>query len=523
MTQRLLWPLTDLGETLDLYQRAMASTRRIFALMARARRHPARGEHASRCPVRGRLELRGDPLRLRRRPGRAARPRHRRARRGDPRGRRDHRRRQVEPAAAGAAVLRPARGPGAARRHRRPRARLGRAARGDRLRQPGRLPLPRHRPGQPRVRPGRRHRRAGPRGRAAGRGATQFIAELPQGYDTVVGERGQTLSGGQRQRIALARAILRDPALLVLDEATSAVDTETEAAIQRSLAAVTASRTALVVAHRLSTVRDADRIWVLAGGRVAESGSHDELVAAGGIYAGLWAVQIGEAVGAGGARSLGWSGCRAVPQTEEVQVRGARLPRDQRRAQLLDAANEVFTTRGYHAAAMDEIAAAAGISKPVLYQHFDSKLDLYLALLDQACDSLVDVVQAALASTDHNADRVVAGDGRVLRLRVVDERGVPLRLRVRPHRRRPRAGTALAGQQRRRRRHRRRDRGGHRSCRPSRPSSSPSPSWAWPRSAPATGSPTAAPRSASSRPSSSSAPSPGAASAAFPLRAPREA
>jgi len=97
--------------------------------------------------------------------------------------------------------------------------------------------------------------------------------------------------------------------------------------------------------------------------------------------------------------------------TEDVQVRGARLPREERRAQLLDAANEVFTTRGYHAAAMDEIAAAAGISKPVLYQHFDSKLDLYLALLDQACDSLVGVVQDGLASTDHNADRVVAAMG----------------------------------------------------------------------------------------------------------------
>jgi AcrR family transcriptional regulator len=95
-------------------------------------------------------------------------------------------------------------------------------------------------------------------------------------------------------------------------------------------------------------------------------------------------------------------------QTEDVQVRGARMPREERRAQLLDAANEVFTTRGYHAAAMDEIAAAAGISKPVLYQHFASKLELYLALLDQACDSLVDVVQGALGSTDHNADRVVA-------------------------------------------------------------------------------------------------------------------
>ena len=98
----------------------------------------------------------------------------------------------------------------------------------------------------------------------------------------------------------------------------------------------------------------------------------------------------------------------SAPQTEDVQVRGARLPRDQRRAQLLDAANEVFTTRGYHAAAMDEIAAAAGISKPVLYQHFDSKLDLYLALLDRACDSLLGVVQVALGSTERNADRVVA-------------------------------------------------------------------------------------------------------------------
>jgi ATP-binding cassette subfamily B protein len=91
-------------------------------------------------------------------------------------------------------------------------------------------------------------------------------------------------------------AILRDPALLVLDEATSAVDNETEAAIQRSLAAVTAQRTALVVAHRLSTVRDAHRIWVLAGGRVAEAGTHDELVEAGGIYAALWAVKTGDAV-----------------------------------------------------------------------------------------------------------------------------------------------------------------------------------------------------------------------------------
>ena len=89
----------------------------------------------------------------------------------------------------------------------------------------------------------------------------------------------------------------------------------------------------------------------------------------------------------------------------------ARLPRDQRRVQLLDAASEVFTTRGYHAAAMDDIADAAGVSKPVLYQHFGSKLELYLALLDRSCDSLVEVVEEALTSTDDNADRVVAAMG----------------------------------------------------------------------------------------------------------------
>jgi ATP-binding cassette subfamily B protein len=124
--------------------------------------------------------------------------------------------------------------------------------------------------------------------------AHAFITALPQGYDTVVGERGQKLSGGQRQRLSIARAILRDPAILILDEATSAVDNETEAAIQRSLARVAKGRTVLVIAHRLSTVRDADRIWVLEGGRISESGTHDELAVANGLYAALWRVQTGE-------------------------------------------------------------------------------------------------------------------------------------------------------------------------------------------------------------------------------------
>jgi ATP-binding cassette, subfamily B, bacterial len=122
----------------------------------------------------------------------------------------------------------------------------------------------------------------------------EFVASLPQGYDTLVGERGIKLSGGQRQRLSIARAILKDAPILVLDEATSAVDTETERAIQQNLRRITRGRTALVIAHRLSTIRHADRILVLTGGRVVEEGRHDQLVARGGIYADLWHVQSGD-------------------------------------------------------------------------------------------------------------------------------------------------------------------------------------------------------------------------------------
>jgi len=121
-----------------------------------------------------------------------------------------------------------------------------------------------------------------------------FIQNLPDGYDTMVGERGVKLSGGQRQRIAIARAILKDPDILVLDEATSDVDTETEMLIQRSLDRLTADRTTFTIAHRLSTVKDADQIVVLEDGRIVERGTHDDLLASDGLYANLWAVQAGE-------------------------------------------------------------------------------------------------------------------------------------------------------------------------------------------------------------------------------------
>lgn len=123
--------------------------------------------------------------------------------------------------------------------------------------------------------------------------AHEFITALPQGYDTVVGERGQKLSGGQRQRISLARAVLKNPPVLILDEATSSVDNETEALIQRSLERITRDRTTLVIAHRLSTIVHADRIFVLDQGELSEQGTHSELLGMNGVYAALWAVQTG--------------------------------------------------------------------------------------------------------------------------------------------------------------------------------------------------------------------------------------
>ncbi|MCD9154855.1 ABC transporter ATP-binding protein [Aeromicrobium duanguangcaii] len=294
MTQRLLWPLTEIAEMLDLYQRGRASTARILALLDEPIDVPA-GTVALPTPVAGRLELSGV------RAGYADGP--------------DvlHGIDLVVPAGQTHAIVGPT-GAGKSSllrlmlRFDDPRAGEVRLDGRD-LREleweslrgsigyvsqdvflfAGTI--------AENIAYGRPGASADEVRRAAQQAAADgFIETLPLGYDTWVGERGVTLSGGQRQRLALARALLRDPAVLILDEATSAVDNETEAAIQVSLQTATRDRTAIVVAHRLSTVRHAHRIWVLDAGRIVESGTHDELVSAGGAYAALWNVQTGALV-----------------------------------------------------------------------------------------------------------------------------------------------------------------------------------------------------------------------------------
>jgi subfamily B ATP-binding cassette protein MsbA len=130
---------------------------------------------------------------------------------------------------------------------------------------------------------------------ARGAHALDFVRALPQGFDTEIGENGARLSGGQRQRLAIARAILKDAPVLLLDEATSALDSESERAVQAALEALMQGRTTIVVAHRLSTIEKADRIVVMAHGRIVEAGTHRDLVGANGVYAGLHRLQFADA------------------------------------------------------------------------------------------------------------------------------------------------------------------------------------------------------------------------------------
>src|SRR5690606_23324078 len=132
--------------------------------------------------------------------------------------------------------------------------------------------------------------------------ADEFIRRLPDGYDSMVGERGLTLSGGQRQRIAIARAILVDPRILIMDDATSALDSESERLIRDAMARIRQNRTTLIIAHRASTVRMADRIVVMAGGRIVQQGTHEELINTRGIYRRLYAEALAEDEDGGGER-----------------------------------------------------------------------------------------------------------------------------------------------------------------------------------------------------------------------------
>jgi ATP-binding cassette subfamily B protein len=121
----------------------------------------------------------------------------------------------------------------------------------------------------------------------------EFIAQLPQGYETIVGERGLKLSGGEKQRMAIARVVIKDPPIIIFDEATSSLDTRSEQAILEGMNAVARRATSLVIAHRLSTIVDADQILVLDAGRIVQRGNHESLLASGGLYADLWQLQLG--------------------------------------------------------------------------------------------------------------------------------------------------------------------------------------------------------------------------------------
>jgi ATP-binding cassette subfamily B protein len=295
MTQRLLWPLTQLGEVLDLYQRGMASTRRILDLLD----IPARivgGDATLATPVAGDVALRDVTFAYH---SAVDTPVLRGVSLEIPAGETHA---IVGPTGAGKSTLvklllrleDPTGGevtldgvPLPDLRLESLRGALGYVAQ-DVFLFSGTV-----RENVAYGRPGASD--ADVREALAAAEALAFGDALPDGADTLVGERGMRMSGGQRQRLSLARAILRDPAVLLLDEATAAVDTETEAAIQRSLRHVSRGRTTIVIAHRLSTVRHADRIHVLEAGTVTEAGTHEELLALGGRYAALWAVQIGEA------------------------------------------------------------------------------------------------------------------------------------------------------------------------------------------------------------------------------------
>jgi ATP-binding cassette subfamily B protein len=293
LTQRLLWPLTDLGKTLDLYQRAMASTRRVMKLLATPIAIPS--GHLSLLPsqIRGDLELRAVTFAYQ----------------------------DYQPVLQNLSLTIPAGKTtaivGSTGSGKSTLVKLllrfyeiqagtiyldGTDIReiqlGDLRRSMGLVSQDVflfHGTVRDNIAYGKADATVDEIVTAAETAeAHRFILNLPYGYDTIVGERGQKLSGGQRQRLAIARAVLKNPPILILDEATSAVDNETEAAIVRSLDRITQNRTTIAIAHRLSTIRHADWIYVLEKGQIIEQGLHEDLLCKQGVYAGLWQVQTGE-------------------------------------------------------------------------------------------------------------------------------------------------------------------------------------------------------------------------------------
>jgi ATP-binding cassette subfamily B protein len=293
LTQRLLWPLTDLGKTLDLYQRAMASTRRVMKLLATPIAIPSGHLSLVSSQIRGDLELQGVTFAYQ----------------------------DYQPVLQNLSLTIPAGKTtaivGSTGSGKSTLVKLllrfyeiqagtiyldGTDIReiqlGDLRRSMGLVSQDVflfHGTVRDNIAYGKADATVDEIVTAAETAeAHRFILNLPYGYDTIVGERGQKLSGGQRQRLAIARAVLKNPPILILDEATSAVDNETEAAIVRSLDRITQNRTTIAIAHRLSTIRHADWIYVLEKGQIIEQGLHEDLLCKQGVYAGLWQVQTGE-------------------------------------------------------------------------------------------------------------------------------------------------------------------------------------------------------------------------------------
>jgi ATP-binding cassette subfamily B protein len=295
LTQRLLWPLTDLGKTLDLYQRAMASTRRVMKLLATPIAIPSGHLSLVSSQIRGDLELQGVTFAYQ----------------------------DYQPVLQNLSLTIPAGKTtaivGSTGSGKSTLVKLllrfyeiqagtiyldGTDIReiqlGDLRRSMGLVSQDVflfHGTVRDNIAYGKADATVDEIVTAAETAeAHRFILNLPYGYDTIVGERGQKLSGGQRQRLAIARAVLKNPPILILDEATSAVDNETEAAIVRSLDRITQNRTTIAIAHRLSTIRHADWIYVLEKGQIVEQGLHEDLLCKQGVYAGLWQVQTGESL-----------------------------------------------------------------------------------------------------------------------------------------------------------------------------------------------------------------------------------